>query len=347
MAARKVNFTSLRHKLMATQDGIETHRLFARLLREASYHSEDVLSILAEYTTSGPLNHCREHAMAQLAKIVPVGASTFRSLFEQGLADPHTAYWSLQGLIRVADVGSYPKIVDFALKSSHTTEARGKAIKELAMDAGQHFIRKLPSDPGKWREEQLPLAELKRWAAAGFPKGPGFPPPPRHQALDTPESAIDFAASRLESKLAKSRRERQDIANPTDWLTPASPADLDSVQCSWPLPTVYLEFLRKFSPLRVTIENRRYYQGLSLYGASELISGQQGYSLDPLTGANLPEWPSDFVVIADHALDPLVLDLTRKLSIDAPILTAMHGTGEWIFRKEAPSFLVFLERLAR
>jgi len=118
--------------------------------------------------------------MAQLAKIVPAGDSAFRSVFESGLTDPHTAYWSLEALVKVGGPTSYSQLVTFALDSSHTTEHRGKAIKELALHSGQHFIRGLPSNPGHWRGEQLPLAELRQWAAAGFPKGPGFEPPFRH-----------------------------------------------------------------------------------------------------------------------------------------------------------------------
>jgi len=78
-----------------------------------------------------------------------------------------------------------------------------------------------------------------------------------------------------------------------------------------------------------------------------LISGQLGYSRDGTTQEVLAEWPADYVVVADHAADPFVLDLTDKPVEDAPILTAMHGTGSWDFRKQAPSFLAFLEQFAR
>jgi hypothetical protein len=148
-------------------------------------------------------------------------------------------------------------------------------------------------------------------------------------------------------KLAKYRRERQDISEPSNWLTPATESELASIQARWSLPSNYVEFLSKFSPFRVTIENRRYYQGLRLYGAAGLIAGQHGYSYNPVTESALLEWPTDYVVIADHAADPLVLDLSESPATDAPILTAMHGTGTWEFSKEAPSFLTLLERLAR
>ncbi len=285
--------------------------------------------------------------MARLAEIVAQGDSAFQSVFESGLNDPRTAYWSIQGLVRVAGSASYPLLTTFALDSSKKTEARGKAIREMAIHSGQQFILGLPSDPGHWTDEQLPLLEVQKWAAAGFPRGPGFRPPLRHSNLDAPRSPVDFAARSLELKLAKHRRQLQDVAVPTNWLTPASQSELASVQALWSLPANYLEFLTKFSPLRVTIENRRYYQGLRLYGAADLISGQYGYSYNRTTTSACSGWPMHYVVIADHAADPLALDLKGNPPTDAPLLSATHGMGTWGFKKDAPSFLAFLERLAR
>src|SRR5581483_10505334 len=102
MPAAKINFGKLRDKLFASNDGIEAHRLIARLLRSADEHPEDVQSILAAYSKDGPLDHCRTYAMARLVGLVPPGASDFRSLFESHLTDPATAYWSIEGLIRVS-----------------------------------------------------------------------------------------------------------------------------------------------------------------------------------------------------------------------------------------------------
>ncbi len=133
MPPGKINFASLRHKLLASKDGIETHRLISRLLRAVNDHAEDVQSILAEYSKSGPIDHCRKHAMARLAEIVPQGGSAFRSVFESGLTDPHTAYWSIEGLVRVIGSASYTQLTAFALDSSKKTEHRGKAIREMAL----------------------------------------------------------------------------------------------------------------------------------------------------------------------------------------------------------------------
>src|SRR5688572_15757374 len=162
MPPRRINFGSLRQKLMGSKDGIETHRLIARLLRVANDHPEDVQSILAEYSNNGPLDHCRTYAMGCLAEIVPQGDSAFRSVFESGLTDPHTAYWSIEGLVRVIGPASYAQLAAFALDSSKKLADRGKAIREMALDSGQHFIRGLPSDPGHWKSEQVPFLEVQK-----------------------------------------------------------------------------------------------------------------------------------------------------------------------------------------
>src|SRR5215475_6096388 len=110
MPIGKINFGKLRDKLFASKDGIETHRLIARLLRSADEHLENVQAILAEYSKDGPLDHCRTYAMARLVGLVPQGALGFRSLFESGLTDPATAYWSIEGLIRAGGTATYEQL---------------------------------------------------------------------------------------------------------------------------------------------------------------------------------------------------------------------------------------------
>jgi hypothetical protein len=120
---------------------------------------------------------------------------------------------------------------------------------------------------------------------------------------------------------------------------------------------MFSEFPRNFSPLRLNVASRRYYQGLNLCGASELLAAQHGYSLNPLTGERIDGWPPEYLVIASHAGDPFVLDLSQPGAVDAPVPTAGHDhppvlapghlESRWNFAREAPSFLTFLERLSR
>ncbi len=88
-----------------------------------------------------------------------------------------------------------------------------------------------------------------------------------------------------------------------------------------------------------------------------MLSAQNGYSLDALSGERIGGWPPKYLVIANHAGDPFVLDLSQPGTVDAPVLTAGHDDppvlaaghleSGWNFAREAPSFLTFLERLSR
>ena len=75
------------------------------------------------------------------------------------------------------------------------------------------------------------------------------------------------------------------------------------------MPSVYLDFLTRFSPVKVTIENRKFYNHFQLFGAGELIEAQDGYSFNPVEQKSIEDWPAHLIVIASHGGDPFVLDL--------------------------------------
>jgi hypothetical protein len=226
------------------------------------------------------------------------------------------------------------------------TELRAQAAKRLAQASRQKFDRDLPSDPGRWKETQLRLDELDAWEAAGFPEGAGYPAQPRDPGLDHPITAVERLAARLDARLARARAEAsypEDPAWPSQRLVPASERNMFPVNERWKLPSFYREFLTRFSPLRVRIDGEEFYNGgLYLYGADELVERQLGYAWSSDPAHRLPDWPVGYVVVADHAGDPFVLDLTRSNRADAPVLTAEHGTGRWDFEEVAPSFEAFL-----
>jgi hypothetical protein len=329
---------------MTTTNGGRAHDLIRNLLRA---ETTDSVPVLVEYASSGPLDHVRTYACARLVDLLPKGDTAYASFFQAGLSDPSLTYWSIQGLVRVSGESSFPALSQFALDATHRVEDRGKAMREMALLSGQRFIQGLPSDPGHWTTTDLPIHELQDWAAAGFPPGPGFSPPARHPLLDEPKSRLDHIASQLDAKLAKLRKANQDPVNPSNWLVPALESELAAIQARWRLPSTYVQFLRDFSPLKVQIVSRKYFQGLDLYGAAELLAAQDGYSFNPVTQELIDSWPPSHVVIASHAGDPFVLDLSQDRTDDAPVLTADHGQGNWDFEQDAPSFITFLERLSR
>ncbi len=130
-------------------------------------------------------------------------------------------------------------------------------------------------------------------------------------------------------------------------LTKIAGEDIQRIQARWVLPSIYLDFLTRFSPIKVTIENRKFYNPFQLFGAGELIEAQEGYSFNPVEQRPIEDWPAHLVVIASHGGDPFVVDLSKSDGKEAPVDTAEHGAGAWDFSRVAPSFSLFLETLAK
>lgn len=112
----------------------------------------------------------------------------------------------------------------------------------------------------------------------------------------------------------------------------------------WDLPEEYLKFLEKNNIEKfVGVKDDEGFDGeIRLYGSSDLISNQDGYSYNPVTKKVIEVWPKDYIVIADSDADPFVLDLSQSNGKDAPILFAFHGESEWSFEKYSDSFKDFV-----
>ncbi|MFX1395478.1 MAG: SMI1/KNR4 family protein [Promethearchaeota archaeon] len=180
--------------------------------------------------------------------------------------------------------------------------------------------------------------------------------PKRHAALENPKNKFERLISKLDSKLARVEtwdaklgksvpRDKQDLSNPHNWLVITKEKDINEIVKKWNLPSLYVDFLTRFSPLDVAIYAELFVNYLRLYGAFDLIQNQLGYSIDLNTGEIIDDWPKDYVVIADDTADPYVLDLSKSNGEDAPVLYALHGTGNWEFEPEAESFYEFIENI--
>lgn len=342
---KKIN--DLRAALFAAKDGsvaCDAINSLAKLAKEGTIGAKDVL---AAYVFDGPIDHMRTHACASLAKIVTEADAKFATLFRRGLSDEHLRYWSILGCIRSEGKSAFAELTRITRNRDTPLSVRCQAVKCLATFSRQPFDRHLPSDPGRWKEADLRLNEIALWEDKGYPDGQGYSEPKRHPALDEPKTAFEKIASRLDKRLARKRKARQDLADPTDWLAIASPEDIKNVKNRWNLPAVYLDFLQRFSPIQVTIESRRFYNHFQLFGAGELIQAQDGYSFNPIEQKPIDDWPAHLVVIASHGGDPFVLDLSESDGNDAPVATAQHGVGVWEFSNESDSFRHFLEGLAK
>lgn len=337
---------ALHRKLFDETDGVKFSTLKDRLIKK---HGETdrlaVLDILGAYARDGQLLHWRSSLVHTMAELIQ--PQELQEFFSWAVTMPELAYWGIDGLLKSSGKDAYDTIVAMAISDQLPLEVRAKAVKSLAVFSRQPFDAGLPQGPGHWKLESLRLDDVLAWQRAGYPDGAGFAPPATHASLDDPRTPLEKAAAKLEKKLAAERKKDQDLARPSNWLVIGSEADLAAIDERWTLPEQYRRFLARYSPLRVYIDSKRYFQGLNLYGAAELIKRQHGYAYNPVDQEVIAGWPVHYVVIADAGADPYCLDLSAIADGDAPVYTAEHGAGAWHFERHADSFVDFLKEIAK
>ncbi|MGE7985177.1 SMI1/KNR4 family protein [Lysinibacillus fusiformis] len=107
----------------------------------------------------------------------------------------------------------------------------------------------------------------------------------------------------------------------------------------WQLPDEYLYFLKHYVVEGITW-NTGDYINLQIFGATDLMRGQDGYNYNPVTEEVISDWPQHYVVIATDEGDPYCIDLARG---DTAIFTAYHGTGSWDFEMAYDNLVAFLQ----
>ena len=336
----------LQRQLFEETDGTKFSRLKDKLIKNYSaLQREAVMHVFMQYAREGKLVHWRNFLMTDIIELVQEGEEAYKPFFEWALSVPELAYWAVNGFLKTAGTTAYPVLLTTALNELVKLEVRANAIKCLSVHSEQPFDKGLPTDPGYWKAEQLPLPALLKWREDGYPSGVGHATPATHPALQHPVTPLEILAANLDKKIAQYRQQYYDKANPGNLLVIANENDLLRITEKWALPETYALFLRHFSPLHVMIDGGPFEQGLQLYGAQELIARQQGYSVNPVNHQEIPDWPPRLLVIADDGGDPYCLDLSMISHGDAPVVYSRHGMGRWEFEKITDSFMDFLKLL--
>lgn len=123
---------------------------------------------------------------------------------------------------------------------------------------------------------------------------------------------------------------------------------MEEICSRWNLPKNYIEFLNNNKDNIYTDvgdeESDLYSYGddIEIYGATGLIEGQLGYSYNPIQKAVIEDWNPDYVVIANCNADPYCIDISLD---NSPVYYAMHGIGEWRFKKVSESLEEFFDFL--
>ena len=341
------NLDKLRQQIIIETDGSKFSKLIQKLLKKYSLTDRDyILNILTEYSKNGQILHWRNFLLTDIVKLVNEKEAKYINFFEWCVTQPELTYWGIDGLIKTKGKKSFPTLIELVKNENLKTSIRAKSIKSISLYSKQPFDRDLPKDPGYWKLEDLRIAEIETWQKNGYQNGQGYSEPKTHNSLENPKTEFEKVISKLSKILEAKRSKNQDLSNPTNWLIVAEETDIINIEKKWKLPVNYLLFLKNYSPLNVFIDNKKYFQGLHLYGASELIKRQEGYSFNPITSQSIDDWPKNFVVIADAGTDPYCIDIDNIKDNDAPIYSSIHGRGEWKFELYADSFLTFLKELA-
>lgn len=324
-------------------DGSKFSKLKDKLIKVYSgTDREAVINVLIKYVQEGRLLHWRNFLLTDIIELVRKNEGQYAGFFEWAVTKAELAYWSIDGLLKTKGKDAYGKLIDLITDKSFSTETRAKAMKSLAMYSNQTFDRDLPGDPGYWKIQDLRINELMDWMKGGFKDGTGYLEPEIHPSLHNPKTELEKIVAKLNKKLEAEREKQQDLSNPTNWLAIAEKDKIAEIEHKWQLPEDYLLFLKYYSPIKVFIDNRNFFQGLWLYGADDLIKNQAGYSYNAITGEIADDWPENFVVIADAGSDPYCIDINSN---DGAIFTSIHGMGEWEFEKYSDSFIDFLKEL--
>ena len=325
-------------------NGSKFSKILNKLLKIYSEaERENVLKILMQYSKYGKILNWRNFLLPSIIELIHEGETKYVDFFEWTITQPELAYRGISGLLKTKGEKAYPVLIDLAQNKEISTETRAKAIKSISVHAKQPFDRGLPVDPGYWKENDLRIPELLEWQKHGYKHGIGYVEPQVHPTLKNPKTELERAVFKLEQKLAAKRKNKQDLSNPSNWLAIADSSKINEIKQKWKLPEVYLTFLKYYSPVRVFVDNDKFFQGLRLYGADELIENQAGYSFNANTGESIDDWPLNYVVIADAGADPFCIDIGNIKDNDAAIYTSMHGAGKWEFKKYAKSFIGFLK----
>ena len=121
---------------------------------------------------------------------------------------------------------------------------------------------------------------------------------------------------------------------------------LKEIEKRWKLPAVYLDYLSKNAESQyIKIEDEKYGYDIieiEIYGAVDLVKGQEGYLYNPIDKKYIEDWEKNLVVIACNEGDPFCIDIEDSYS---PVYYAMHGMDKWDFDIYSDSIEEFLDML--
>lgn len=341
------NLVQLRKQLFDSKEPEVCCRAYDKVLRLAKSGNPLALGCLIDYAKFGIYPGIRLSAYTDLAIDFAFHDSSLEEFFSQGISDPLTRYWCLLGCIRTSGRKAYPLLTAVALDSSASIHERSYAIRLLSIHSGQPFNLACPKSSELWHDKLIKVDEIRSWSEADYPSAPPRQIPDDALRIES-DTPIKKVILELDQKLAVERAaDPEQPTNPTNYLIPSDPQTISEIFSRWQLPNNYKVFLEHFSLNNLTchLKLKGSHSGLTLYSANDLIAEQEKYAVKTPEEVPYSGWNPSYFAIADLDLDPVVLDLGSSDGLDAAIMTAGHGAGEFKFRKLCRSFTEFVSRI--
>lgn len=168
---------------------------------------------------------------------------------------------------------------------------------------------------------------------------------------DDPAEAVVELLHALRAELWTQERKRYpelEAEPEPEPIVPIAPAVVDAAAHRYDLPPVYRAFLQALGKSGISIVPGPF-QELVLYAAPELDGGQVGFRGTKPGDATFVAphgWRRTWIVIAYDNGDPYFIDTSKTTPAgEAPVWSAMQGTGTWEPHLAASSLAQFLRLL--
>ncbi len=346
VSSSKANLEMLISKLFEANDGSEVFNAIDKLVKTAKKSETarvKIIDALMGFSEETQLSHLRSLVIPSINEIVKENENQYGEYYKAKIehGDDHEAYYAIEGYAKVMQKSAYGFLTDVLLSRKLNMECEALIVCELSHLSNQPFDLGTPYDKPQWTENDLKLDQIKKWQSDGYPDGSGYKEPSVHICLHEPSTPEERIYAALDKRLEKRREKNRDKAHQAYWLIKADTVDIEKIKEELNPPDNYIDFLSKASPLNVEMKMKDY-GVVRLYGAHDLIEGQDGYSVVSKENDEEDDWPENYIVIATCEADPFCIDVSQS---DSPVYYAVHGMGEWDFEEAFKSLGDFLKAL--
>ena len=346
VSASKDNIEQLLGQLFEAKDGVAAFEVIDKLKRAAKKSTSKRTAIIEgmmKYSEETPFSHLKSLVIPSINDIVNENENQYADYYKAKIknGDDAEAYYAIEGYAKIMQKEAYDFLVEMLLSRKLNMECEALIVCELSHLSNQPFDNGNPYEKRAWTDNDLKLEEIEKWKNDGYPDGNGYKGPVVHNCLQEPDTPEEKIYAALNNRLKKRREQRNDNAHPAFWLIRADEADIEAIKKQINPPANYLDFLMKASPLNVEMKIKDY-GPVFLYGAHNLIDGQNGYSVVPEINSETNDWPENYIVIATCEGDPFCIDISQT---NSPVYYAAHGMDEWDFDVAFDSLGDFLKAL--